>query len=229
MTSITSPLSAILILLCSAPSFATLMTFTDQSAFQTAVANDDTTTIDFESQAHPFDDFTLAYEDEYDTSSGVVTSTYDSTSGSKQLILGVDDEGIDLGFYAGGDFTLSFNQTWQAIGFYLIATDVLSDGNAVLSAGAGSVVNALSPAITLEDGGLAYFFGLIDSDGFTSASLATSEPETFEFGIDDIQLVSAAQASNSVPAPSTLALLAMGVLMSLGFKGKQQSTARTTD
>jgi hypothetical protein len=229
MTSITSPLSAILILLCSAPSFATLMTFTDQSAFQTAVANDDTTTIDFESQAHPFDDFTLAYEDIYDPSSGVVDSTHDTTSGDNYL--SVESE---YRFLSGGDFTLTFNQTWQAIGFHLIASNGLWPDDAVLSAGAGSVVNALSPAITLGNGDFAYFFGLIDTDGFTSASLATYlDPDTgqgvFAFIIDDIQLVSAAQATNSVPAPSTLALLAMGVLMSLGFKGKPQSTARTTD
>ena len=228
MTSITSTLSAVLFLFVSTQSFATLMTFTDQSAFQAAVANDDTTTIDFESQTHPFDDFTLAYEDDYGTSTGVVDSIHDTTSGDNYL--SVESE---YRFLAGGDFTLTFNQTWQAIGFYLIASNELWPDDAVLSAGANSVSNALSPASTLADGSLVYFLGLTDTNGFTSASLvtyldATNGEGAFAFIIDDIQLVSIAQAPAPVPEPTSLALLAMGLLMSLGLKGRRISTAAQT-
>ena len=227
MSPITSTLSAVLFLFVSTQSFATLMTFTDQSAFQAAVANDDTTTLDFESQTHPFDDFTLAYEDEYGPSSGVVDSTHDTTSGDNYL-------SVDSGFrfLSGGDFTLTFNQTWQAIGFHLIASNELWADDAVLSAGAGSVVNALSPALTLGNGDFAYFFGVIDPDGFTSASLATYlDPENgqgaFAFVIDDMQLVSRTQSNTAVPAPASLGLLAIGALMTLRLKGARSKAALT--
>jgi hypothetical protein len=225
MTSIKATLSAMLFMLVSAPSFASLVTYTDQNAFQAAVAGGVTPTLDFEPPVNPFDDFTLVYVDVYGLSSGVVDSTHDTTSGDNYL-------SVDSGFrfLSGGDFTLDFNQTWQAIGFYLIASNELLADDAVLSAGANSVSNALSPASTLADGSLVYFLGLTDTNGFTSASLvtyldATNGEGVFAFIIDDIQLVSIAQAPAPVPEPTSLALLAMGLLMSLGLKGRRISTA----
>jgi hypothetical protein len=225
MTSIKASLSAMLFMLVSTPSFASLVTYTDQNAFQAAVAGGVTTTLDFEPSVNPFDYFTLAYEDDYGPSTGAIDSTYDTTSGDNYLSLG-----DGLGFLAGGDFTLTFNQTWQAIGLYLISSEELWDLDAELTAGANSVSNALSPASTLADGGFVYFLGLTDTNGFTSASLVTyldaiTGQGVFEFGIDDIQLVSIAQAPALVPEPTSLALLAMGLLMSLGLKGRRISTA----
>ena len=224
MTSIKASLSAMLFMLVSTPSFASLVTYTDQNAFQAAVAGGVTTTLDFESSADPFDYFTLAYEDDYGSSTGAIDSTYDTTSGDNYLSLG-----DGFGFLAGGDFTLNFNQTWQAIGLYLISSDELSADDALLTAGANSVSNALSPASTLADGGFVYFLGLTDINGFSIVNLATYLHPTdglgvFEFGIDDIQLVSFAQAPAPVPEPTSLALLAMGLLMSLGLKGRRIST-----
>jgi hypothetical protein len=225
MTSIKASLSAMLFMLVTTPSFASLVTYTDQNAFQAAVAGGVTTTLDFEPSVNPFDYFTLAYEDDYGPSTGAIDSTYDTTSGDNYLSLG-----DGLGFLAGGDFTLTFNQTWQAIGLYLISSEELWDLDAELTAGANSVSNALSPASTLADGGFVYFLGLTDTNGFTSASLVTyldaiTGQGVFEFGIDDIQLVSIAQAPAPVPEPTSLALLAMGLLMSLGLKGRRISTA----
>jgi hypothetical protein len=229
MTSIKPTLSAMLFMLVSAPSFASLVTYTDQNAFQAAVAGGVTTTLDFEPSADPstdpFDYFTLAYEDGYGSSTGAIDSTYYTTSGVNYLSLG-----DGFGFWASGDFTLTFNQTWQAIGLYLISSDKLSADDAELTAGANSVSNAGSPASTLADGGFVYFLGLTDTNGFTSASLVTyldaiTGQGAFEFGIDDIQLVSIAQAPALVPEPTSLALLAMGLLMSLGLKGRRISTA----
>jgi hypothetical protein len=228
MTSIKPTLSAMLFMLVSAPSFASLVTYTDHDAFQAAVAGGVTTTLDFEPSADPltdpFDYFTLAYDDDYGPSTGAIDSTYDTTSGDNYLSLG-----DGLGFLAGGDFTLTFNQTWQAIGLYLISSEELWDLDAELIAGANSVSNALSPASTLADGGFVYFLGLTDTNGFTSASLVTyldaiTGQGVFEFGIDDIQLVSMAQAPAPVPEPTSLALLAMGLVMSLGLKGRRIST-----
>jgi hypothetical protein len=225
MTSIKPTLSAMLFMLVSAPSFASLVTYTDHGAFQAAVSGGVTTTLDFESSVNPFDDFTLVYEDVYGLSSGVVDSTHDTTSGDNYL-------SVDSGFrfLSGGDFTLAFNQTWQAIGFYLIASNELWADDAVLSAGANGVSNALSPASTLADDSLVYFLGLTDTNGFTSASLvtyldATNGQGAFAFIIDDIQLVSMAQAPAPVPEPTSLALMAIGIIMSLGLKGRRISTA----
>ena len=224
MTSIKPTLSAMLFMLVSAPSFASLVTYTDQNAFQAAVAGGVTTTLDFEPSADPFDYFTLAYNDVFGPSTGVVDSTYDTTSGDNYLA--VD---IGFGFLSGGDITLTFNQTWQAIGLYLISSDELLPDDAVFSAGVNSVSNAGTPASTLADGGFVYFLGLTDTNGFTSASLVTyldaiTGQGVFEFGIDDIQLVSIAQAPAPVPEPTSLALLAMGLLMSLGLKGRRKYT-----
>ena len=224
MSSIKPTLSAMLFMLVSAPSFASLVTYTDHDAFQAAVAGGVTTTLDFESSVNPFDDFTLVYEDVYGLSSGVVDSTHDTTSGDNYL-------SVDSGFrfLSGGDFTLAFNQTWQAIGFYLIASNELLADDAVLSAGANSVSNALSPASTLADDSLVYFLGLTDTNGFTSASLvtyldATNGQGAFAFIIDDIQLVSMAQAPAPVPEPTSLALMAIGIVMSLRLKGRRKHT-----
>jgi hypothetical protein len=214
-----------LFMLVSTPSFASLVTYTDHGAFQAAVAGGVTTTLDFEPSVNPFDYFTLAYEDVYGLSSGVVDSTHDTTSGDNYL-------SVDSGFrfLSGGDFTLNFNQTWQAIGFYLIASNELwADDDAVLSAGANSVSNALSPASTLADDSLVYFLGLTDTNGFTSASLvtyldATNGQGVFAFIIDDIQLVSFAQAPAPVPEPTSLALMAIGIVMSLRLKGRRKHT-----
>jgi hypothetical protein len=224
MTSIKASLSAMLFMLVSTPSFASLVTYTDHGAFQAAVAGGVTTTLDFEPSVNPFDYFTLAYEDDDGSSTGAIDSTYDTTSGDNYLSLG-----DGLGFLAGGDFTLTFNQTWQAIGLYLVSSDELWDLDAVLIAGANSVSNAGSPASTLADGGFVYFLGLTDTDGFTSASLVTyldaiNGQGVFEFGIDDIQMVSMAQAPAPVPEPTSLALMAIGIMMSLGLKGRRKHT-----
>jgi hypothetical protein len=224
MTSIKASLSAMLFMLISTPSFASLVTYTDHGAFQAAVAGGVTTTLDFEPSVNPFDYFTLAYEDDDGSSTGAIDSTYDTTSGDNYLSLG-----DGLGFLAGGDFTLTFNQTWQAIGLYLVSSDELWDLDAVLIAGANSVSNAGSPASTLADGGFVYFLGLTDTNGFTSASLvtyldATNGQGVFEFGIDDIQLVSMAQAPAPVPEPTSLALMAIGIVMSLRLKGRRKHT-----
>jgi hypothetical protein len=224
MTSIKASLSAMLFMLVSTPSFASLVTYTDHGAFQAAVAGGVTTTLDFEPSVNPFDYFTLAYEDDYGSSTGAIDSTYDTTSGDNYLSLGGG-----AGFLAGGDFTLNFNQTWQAIGLYLISSEELWDLDAELIAGANSVSNALSPASTLADGGLVYFLGLTDTDGFTSASLVTyldaiTGQGVFEFGIDDIQMVSMAQAPAPVPEPTSLALMAIGIVMSLRLKGRRKHT-----
>jgi hypothetical protein len=106
MTSIKASLSAMLFMLVSTPSFASLVTYTDHDAFQAAVAGGVTTTLDFEPSADPFDYFTLDYKDDYGSSTGAIDSTYDTTSGDNYLSLGGG-----AGFWAGVDFTLTFNQS----------------------------------------------------------------------------------------------------------------------
>ncbi|MFQ3248345.1 MAG: hypothetical protein ACI9O6_000147 [Glaciecola sp.] len=213
MTSVQSFFCITLLSLFTTQASASLMVFDDHSAFQTAVSGGTGVTLDFEPGIDPFDYFTLEYEDDYGSSSGAIDSGFDTTSGSNYL--GVD---IGFGFLSGGDFTLSFNQTWQAIGMYLIASDELFDDDVTLTAGAGSISNVATTTSTLNDGGKTTFVGIVDTDGFTTAQLFTyldsvNGQGAFEFNIDDIQLVNFAQAS--VFEPSMLSLYALLGLLTL--------------
>ena len=212
MSSIKSFLHIMLFCLFSSPAFASLMVFDDHNSFQTAVSGGTGVTLYFEPGVNPFDYFTLDYEDDFGPSSGEIDSGFDTTSGTHYL--GLD---IGFGFLSGGDFTLNFNQTWQAIGLFLIASDVLFDDDITLTAGAGSISNVASTTSVLSDGGQATFVGILDSDGFTTSQLFTyldafTGQGVFEFTIDDIQLVNFTQ---TVPEPWTLPLFALTALITL--------------
>ena len=222
MLSKISTFYTLLFCLFSSHSFASLMVFDDHAAFQGAVSAGSGITLDFEPGVNPFDYFSLDYQDDYGPSTGVIDSGFNTTSGTSYL--GLD---IGLGFLAGADFTLSFNQVWHAIGFYLIASDELWDADVTLMAGAGSVSNLASTTTTLSEGGQATFVGIVDSNGFNSAQLFTYLDAfvgqgVFEFNIDDLQLVSFAGPNVPVPAPPALALLVLAALMTLrlGRKAK---------
>jgi hypothetical protein len=223
MTSIKS-LSAMLFMLVSTPSFADLSTYTEHDAFQAAVARGVTTPLAFKASVEPFDYFTVTYNEVHGSSTGVVDSMYNATTGDNYLAA---DSGA--GFLSGADFILPLKQTWQAIGLYLISSDELFELDAVHNAGASNVSNAASTASTLTDDGLVSFWGLTDINCFTSASLVTYLNEivvlgAFEFVLDDIKPDSIAQATAPVLKPTPLALLAIGILMSLCLKGRRLHT-----
>jgi len=156
------------------------------------------------------------------TSAGNVTFTYDfggfaiqvrsdylTTSGSNYL--GTDGDGV---FLAGDAFTMTFSQAVNAVGLFVISGDIIYAGDFSISTGAGSVVNSdLTDSTfgTLPDGGQVFFLGLVDLDqAFTSATFASGlQGGDFLFNIDDIRTAS---ATASVPEPSSMLLLSVGVI-----------------
>ena len=118
--------------------------------------------------------------------------------------LGTDGDGT---FVAGDSFVMNFG-TVQAIGMYLIAIDEIFAGDFSLSIAAGSGDNSATSIGSLPDGSQVYFLGLVDPDGFTSATLESLAGPQFLFNVDDI-VTGQARQTTVAPEPSSLLLLGL--------------------
>ncbi len=213
-------LISMVVLLCSAQSHGMVITYTSQSDFMAGIATLETMTLDFESQIPPEliasgetrGDVTFHYAiPDY---SLVVDDFYNATSGSNYL--GLDS--IDGAFLGGDGLTLTFGRTLHALGLYVIGEyDAIWAGDITLSAGGGSVFTPGGPGLDILDGE-AFFLGIFDSSGFTSASLS-STPFNYIFNIDDITTAAAAP----VPEPGTFLLLGIGLCGSLAWRRFRRS------
>jgi hypothetical protein len=108
-----------------------------------------------------------------------VVNDFDTTSPNNYL--GLNDAGnFDL-FIAGDEFSMSFASPVNAIGLYIISGDPLLSGDVSLLTSAGNALNSGVVDITLGDGGLAYYIGLISDTAFNSADITfdTAAVETF--------------------------------------------------
>ena len=166
---------------------------------------------------------TFTYSLDGGTLDMIVSTGFDTTSGVNYL--GTDDGGDEV-FLSGDTFTMSFGATINAIGLFVIGTpgDVLA-GDFELTAGAGSVFNDGTPETTLGDGGEAFFLGIIDTDGFTTAMLESFDPQQvglFEFTVDDI---TTAAAPAAVPEPGSMALFGVGLLAMAARRRVSRSNA----
>ncbi len=214
-----------------------VMTYTDPAAFYAALPGvGPSSTLDFESQTtgvpvlsgDTLDGITFTYtifdDPPPDTLDMIVSSGFDTTSGSNYL---GTDNGDDEIFKSGDKFTMSFGGTYKAIGLFVVTTDSLIDGDFELTAGAALALNSATEEETLGDGGIVYFIGLIDDDGFTTATLESFDDVGFyEYNVDDITIAGEPAPpvgdppppdgdpgpTNPVPEPGTMVLFGLGVL-----------------
>ena len=209
---------------------ATTTTFTSEAAFLAAIAGLPQETQDFESilDLVIFDGDTVdGITFEYTTTFGedlMVSDQFDTTSGENALgtNFGI---GTDETILGGDGFKMTFDQGIVALGLFGIFSDVLQadDFTLTIIPGGGSVSNTTVAPTALGDGGLPYYLGIIDTDGFTMAEVTTSG-QFFAYTVDDI--------TTATPEPGTLMLLSSG-LLGLGLwsrrrLGRKQAAAKAT-
>jgi hypothetical protein len=222
--------------LCAALAGASPIGFTDRAAFDAATSGlSSMNTLDFDSLpvgtvgAGPLQgiSFTFIIGGGFD---GAVTSAYDTTSGANAL--GSTGDGT---FLAGDSFTMSFAPT-QAIGLYVIASDIIFAGDFRLEAAGGSVDNDGSPSGTVPDFGKVFFLGLYDAAAPFSSATLTSNPwadpfADFLFNVDDIraQIGTAGPGPgptpSPVPEPASLLLVGSG-LLALARRARRRAGSR---
>jgi len=120
--------------------------------------------------------------------------------------------------------TLTFQNPQVAFGFF--ATDVSdSGGNFLIKIGNAAPITVLTNG---QPSGNAIYFGIIDTaNPFTTVVLTNSAPGSDLFGFDDFTICTAAQVVGpSVPEPSTLTLLGIGVAGFIKSRRRRGSSAR---
>jgi len=212
-------LGAVLLLSHSIISHASLSTYTDSTAFYTAISGYSTSTLNFDSATAgdlisdgdtlggiTFDYSSLAL----DGVSMQIRDDYPAYTGDKYL--GTDDGGTFLG---GDGFSLSFGAS-NAIGLFFLSGDELYDSDISFTVGTTAVFLSSSFESELSDGSYVHFLGLVDdSDTFSDATVSSSCSGCFFFNVDGI--TTATVSISAVPVPAALWLFLSG-LMSLLLK-----------
>jgi len=135
----------------------------------------------------------------------VVSRGFDTTSGDNYL--GVGDGGFEL-FFPGDVVTLSFARPLESIRVAFISSPVTPSGVFELTTMFGSSASGVAPDRVLADGGEVFDVQFDTATPFTEVSLS-SLPGFYSFNIDDISSTVAL-----VPAPSSLLLVGLGLLVS---------------
>jgi hypothetical protein len=223
-----SPLMSILLLsVTSLSAQASLITYTDETAYNSATSAFTFVLEDFESSTagllskgtqHSFTGFTAQADDNTTGSNNEGFEIYPSGfSGSQHApfttsqYLGWSENTPN--FAGTGDFgvtvSLDFATPLQAISFDFLDSDGTDEYNLLVNG--VDVSSFLSTSSTFDD---SFFFGLVDTAGITSVvfSADSTNPGGFteEFGIDNVS--TSALPSTSVPEPSTLAIFGLALL-----------------
>ena len=149
--------------------------------------------------ANPFDfgDFTLSF-------SGPSLTLF----GANAL---VRTEGVNgLGFSGNGTVTFTFDTAITAFGIDWSSFDQTATVVAYSDDAGGAVADVFVPVTSPGAG----FFGVLNTDGFTTVSFQVTQSEILEF--DYIQW------GTAVPEPGTLAILGLG-LVGFGFARRRQA------
>jgi hypothetical protein len=216
-------LGALCMLVLSVSANAAIVTYTDETSFLTALSGP-TSTLDFDSTAadtlipsgNSLGGITFTYNIGPPPTDMKVVNDFETTSPNNYL--GMDDAGnLDL-FIAGDEFSMSFASPVNAVGLYIVSGDPLFASDVSLNTTAGSALNSDVVDVALEDGGLAYYIGLISDTAFSSADLTfdAAAVGAFLYSVDDI-------TTSAVPLPGAIWLFGSGLvgLISLSRRRKQ--------
>jgi len=212
------------LLMCSANAHAGLIAYTDQAAFNLAIAGWSATTTDFESEAGGTmygvgsgpagSGFTLALSGpDAPAMTPTVGDLFWTTSGMHYL--GLDNP--DTAFEAGDELTFTFTSGMHGFGLYVIGTQDIGAGDITLTTSTGSVANAAVANLSDGQGSYAFFLGLASDDATTFSSitlhnLTLLDPRLLNIAIDDVTL-SRQRDDNQVPEPGALLLCLTGLLI----------------
>ncbi len=213
-------LAALSVMVFVSVAYASPTTYTSRAAFLGALSGS--------SQTLNFDSLAAGTLVSSGGAQGGITFTYSIGDVSGPLSLQVRNDfgttsppnylgvsSTDGTFLNGDSFTMGFGGTITALGLDVIgAPGANFTGDFVLNvAGGGSVANGASPDVFLSDGD-AYFLGIIDPAGFTSATMTGStsgcDPLSgcqYVWNVDDITTRS---AGTSVPEPGVLIVFSFG-------------------
>lgn len=199
-------------------------TYTDQTSFLGALSGP-TSTLNFDSTASgttissgsTLGGITFTYSIGPPPTDMMVATGFDTTSGSNYL--GLDDAGNYDQFIDGDQFTLGFATPINAVGMYFITGDPLINGDIQVVTSSGTAVNSSVVNISLADGGLAYYIGLVSDTQFTSAAIQydAGSGGNFLFNVDDI-------TTSVVPIPAAVWLFGSGLIGLIGVSRRKEQS-----
>nr|WP_315239562.1 PEP-CTERM sorting domain-containing protein [uncultured Albidiferax sp.] len=148
-----------------------------------------------------------------------------TTSGTQ--FLGLNNN--DAQFLGGDVLNIHFLAPVFGFGLYVITGADTLAGDLALSSAYGTVLNSGVADQTDGNGSYAYYLGMVASASFSDVTLTFGDGSFFfASAVDDIALVSGVPGgggNNTVPEPSTLALLGLaGVLMAAQRRRQQEPT-----